>query len=156
MREELIVKHTATNWLKLILRLNGCFAIMAVVAVLMPQSWLAWCVSRVERGAQAGLLVSYLARALALYAFLAGLLFLTFAQDVKRFRVPIRVMALWCIFSVFAFGLYVLPYLDALMNQWFFWFIVGDAAYSLIFVLAILVLQARIDKSALLTNKANI
>lgn len=139
--EERILRHAAEHWLTLILRLNGYFAIMAIVAVLMPQSWLVWCISKVEPGVQVGLLVSYLARALALYALLAGLLFLTFARDVRRFRDPIRVMAFWCIFSICAFGLYVLPYLNAMMDQWFFWFIVGDAIYSLILVVTILVLQ---------------
>jgi hypothetical protein len=92
-----------------------------------------------------GLLVSYLARALSLYAFLAGLLFLVFAGDVRRYRTPLRVMAFWCLFAIFAFSLYATPHLSHLMRQWFFWFIVSDATYSLIFVLAILVLLSRIE-----------
>jgi len=155
LREETIVAHTAEKWLKFILRFNGILAVMAIVAVLMPQSWLVWCVSKVERGLPVGLLVSYLARALSLYAFLAGLLFLTFAKDVKRYKAPIRVMAVWCIFAILAFGLYVSAYLPYLVKQWFFWFIVSDAAYSLVTVTAILVLQSRIENDKSSTDEAN-
>jgi hypothetical protein len=48
--EEFIAVHTAENWLKFILRFNGVLATLAVVAVLMPQSWLVWCISKVEPG----------------------------------------------------------------------------------------------------------
>ncbi len=139
--------HTAENWLKFILRFNGVLATLAVVAVLMPQSWLVWCVWRVEPGLQVGLLVSYLARALSLYAFLAGLLFLVFAEDVRRYKVPIRTMAVWCLFAIFSFGIYVSSHLSYVVKQWFFWFIVGDATYSLLFVVTILLLQSRIEDS---------
>ena len=54
--EGTIVVHTAENWLKFILRFNGILAVMAIVAVLMPQSWLVWCVSKVEPGLNVGLL----------------------------------------------------------------------------------------------------
>jgi hypothetical protein len=139
--------YTAEDWLKFILRFNGGFATLAVVAVLMPQSWLVWCVSKVEPGLQVGLLVSYLARALSLYAFLAGLLFLVFAEDVKRYRVPIRTMAVWCLFAILCFGIYVSSHLSYVVKQWFFWFIVADAIYSLLFVVTVLVLQSRIEDS---------
>ncbi len=150
------MKHTAESWLTFILRINGCFAVVAIVAVLMPQSWLVWCVSKVEPGLNVGLLVSYLARALSLYAFLAGLLFLTFAQDVRRYKSPIRVMAVWCIFCIFAFCLYASQNLSYIAKQWFFWFIVGDATYSLVTVLAILVLQTRIDSDPSRSHEANL
>jgi hypothetical protein len=147
--------RTHESWLKFILRFNGVFATFAIVAVLMPQSWLVWCVSHVEPGLQVGLLVSYLARALSLYAFLMGLLFLVFANDVRRYRVPISIIAVWCLFAIACFGLYVIPSLSALLSHWFFWFIVGDASYSLLMVVTILVLQFRIAEGDSSTNDVN-
>jgi hypothetical protein len=82
-----------------------------------------------------------------LYALLAGLLFLVFAEDVKRYKAPIRTMAAWCLFAIFSFGMYVSSHLSYVVTQWFFWFIVADATYSLLFVVAILVLQSRIGDS---------
>jgi hypothetical protein len=70
----------------------------------MPQSWLVWCVSKVEPGLQVALLVSYLARALSLLFVLVGLLMIKFAKDVRRYYgtdknhsnlVSIRHLFLW-------------------------------------------------------------
>ena len=99
--------HTAKNWLKFILRFNGILAVLAVVAVLMPQSWLVWCVSKVEPGLQVGLLVSYLARALSMFFVLVGILLIEFAKDVERYKTPIRIIPIWCLFAIFSFGIYV-------------------------------------------------
>jgi hypothetical protein len=130
--------------LKFILRLNGALAIMAVVAVFMPQSWLVWCVGKVEPDLFAGFLVSYLARALSMYFVLAGVLLLIFSGDVDRYRVPITCVAFWVLFAILSFGTYCIGHLPELSSQWFFWFVVGDATYSLLFAIAILLLQLRI------------
>ncbi len=65
-------------------------------------------------------------------------------------------MAVWCLFAILSFGLYAVPYLPHIIKQWFFWFIVGDAAYSLVTVLAILVLQSRIGDGESSRSEADI
>jgi hypothetical protein len=132
------------KYLKFILRLNGVLAAMAVVAVFMPQSWLVWCVARVEPNRSVGFLVSYLARALSMYFVLAGVLLLVFAGDVNRYRVPIACVAVWVLCAILSFGICCVGHLSQLTPQWFFWFVVGDATYSLLLALAILVLQSRL------------
>lgn len=37
-------KYSSEFWLKLILRFNGYLSLPAYISVIMPQSWLAWCV----------------------------------------------------------------------------------------------------------------
>jgi hypothetical protein len=118
---------------------------IGVVAVLMPQSWLIWCVSKVEPGLHVDLLVSYLSRALSLYFFLVGLLLIVFAKDVRHYKAPIRIITVWCLFATLSFGIYAFLYLPYIMKQWFFWFIVIDGIYSLVTVLAILILQSGIE-----------
>ena len=137
--------HTVENWLKFILRFNGVLYTLSVVAALMPQSWLVWCVSKVEPGHHVGLLVSFLVRALSLYFFLVGLLLITFAKDVRHYKVPIRIFAVWCLIAVFSIGIYAFLHLPNIMKQWFFWAIVIDGMYALVTALAILVFQSRIQ-----------
>jgi hypothetical protein len=129
--------------LKFILRLDGLLAIMAVVAVFMPHSWLAWCVSKVEPDLSVGFLVAYLARSLSMFFVLVGIFLLIFASDVRRYRRAITCVAIWVICAVCSFALYSWSSLPALAGQWFFWFVVGDASLSLLFALAILACQFR-------------
>lgn len=131
--------------LKSILRLNGILGIMAVVAVVMPHAWLAGCVSKVEPGLPVEFLVGYLARSLSMFFVLVGTFLVIFSTDVVRYRVPITVVAIWILMAILCFGAYSWPYLSDLSKQWFFWFVVGDAAWSFAFALAILVLQFRVS-----------
>jgi hypothetical protein len=130
--------------LKFILRLNGVLAMMAVVAVVMPHAWLAGCVSKVEPGLPVEFVVGYLARSLSMFFVLVGAFLVIFSTDVLRYRVPITVVAIWILMAIFCFGAYSWPYLSDLSKQWFFWFVVGDATWSFVFALAILVLQLRV------------
>jgi len=138
---------TAKNWLKFILRFNGILAALAVVAVLMPQSWLVWCVSKVEPGLHVGLLVSYLARALSMFFVLVGILLIEFAKDVERYKTPIRIIPIWCLFAIFSFGICVSTSLPHITEQWFFWAITIDGVYSLVMIIAVLILQSRIENA---------
>ena len=129
------------RFLKFILRLNGVLAILAIGAVLMPHSWLVWCVSRVEPELHVGFLVSYLARSLSMFFVLVGIFLLIFAMDVRLYRRAITCTAWWVVGAIVCFVAYCWPYLSDLMAYWFFWFVVGDAAFSLVFAAAILVCQ---------------
>lgn len=130
--------------LKFILRLNGVLGIMAVVAVVMPHAWLAECVAKVEPGLPVAFLVAYLARSLSMFFVLVSVFLVIFSTDVVRYRVPITVVAIWILMAISCFGAYSWPYLSDLSKQWFFWFVVGDAAWSLVCAVAILVLQSRV------------
>jgi len=133
--------------LKFILRLNGLLAIMAVVAVFMPHSWLAWCVSKVEPELSVGFLVAYLARSLSMFFVLVGLFLLIFASDVHLYRKSITCVAIWIICAIGCFVLYSWPSFPDLVKHWFFWFVVGDASLSLGFALAILACQFRLHRA---------
>jgi hypothetical protein len=135
--------RSAESWLKFVLRLNGVLAAMAFVAVVMPQSWLVWCIGRTEPDLSVGFLVSYLARVLSAFFFLAGILLLVFSRDVNHYRVPIRCVAIWCVVTFAGVVIHVPPFLHHLVKQWFFWFVVADCVWGLATAFAILVLQAR-------------
>ena len=132
------------KFLKLILRLNGALAVMAIGAVVMPHSWLVWWVDKAEPGLAVGFLVGYLARTLSMFFVLVGLFLLVFASDVHRYRRPITYTAVWVLGAIACFGLYCWPYLPELLQHRFFWFVVADASWSLLFSVAILVCQSRI------------
>ena len=131
------------RYLTFILRLNGALAIMAVVAVVMPHTWLVWCVSRVDPDLPVTFLVAYLARSLSMFFVLVGIFLVIFADDVNRYRLPITCVAVWVLCAILCFGICSWAYLPQLMKYWFFWFVVADASLSLFFALAILAFQAR-------------
>ena len=146
---------SSEKWLKFILRFNGYLAVGAVFAVLMPQSWLVWCVSNVEPGFQVGLLVSYLARALSMFFVLTGLFMIEFAKDVKRYKRAIRVIPIWCLFAISSFGIYASINLGYVVKHWFFWAVMIDGLYSLIFIAAIVILQSKMETLESSTQKTN-
>ncbi|MHC4517980.1 MAG: hypothetical protein ACYTAS_05280 [Planctomycetota bacterium] len=83
--------ETGTKWL---LRFIGVTTIPALIAAVMPQSWLASLVDRAEPGTSTGILITYLARILmALYAFIGVQCFIM-SGDVRRYRPLILVLGL--------------------------------------------------------------
>ena len=138
------MKRSAEYWLKLLLRVCGILNVLAVVGVLMPQPWLAWCVGKVDPAVPVGLLVSHLARLVSGHYVFMGVMLLIFATDVRRYRTPITVAMGWIVF----FGLATLipgaKYIPAVSHHWYFWFLVGDGILGLMTVLAVLLLQSRI------------
>ena len=131
------------KWLRFILRLHGVLAIMAIFAVVMPNAWLDWCVSKVQADLSQSFLVGYLARSLSMFFVLVGVFLVIFASDVARYRVPITCVAAWILSTIVCFGLYTGAYLPQLAKQWFFWFVVADATWSALFALAIVFLQMK-------------
>ncbi len=136
----------AETCLKFLLRMNGVLAVMAVVAVVMPHSWLIWCIGKVEPDLPVLPLVSYLARFLSAFYVLLGAMLLVFATDVRRYMRPIRVMMLWCMFAAGALFLVGLPYAARLLRQWFFWFVACDITIAAALGVLVLLLQRRIGQ----------
>jgi len=73
------------KYLRLLLRIVGASAILAIVAVIMPHSWLVYWVNLAEPGTSVRVLIPYLARLLSAYYVLLGVLLVFFASDVRRY-----------------------------------------------------------------------
>jgi hypothetical protein len=76
---------TAETGLKLLLRFIGITTIPAFFTAIMPQSWLALLIHKVEPGMSIGILVTYLARVLMLMYAFVGLQCFIFAADIRRY-----------------------------------------------------------------------
>ena len=135
-------------WLKLLLRANGVLGLLAIGAVAMPHAWLAWSASKVEPDMRVFLLVPYLARLLSAFYVLLGGLLLVFAGDVRRYRLPIQIVALWVWFGVVALFLPATQCASVLLQHWFAWCVFFDGLYGLGVSSAILILQRRIAREA--------
>jgi hypothetical protein len=135
---------SAERWLKLLLRLCGILDVMGIIGVVMPQSWLAWCIARVEPELSVGLLVSYLARLVSGLYVLVGVMLLVFATDVRHYRLPITLAMWWIVLFCAAVLIPGAKYIPRLVDQWFFWCIAFDGALVLATVAAVLYLQSRI------------
>lgn len=137
-------KYSSEFWLKLILRFNGYLSLPAYISVIMPQSWLAWCVSYVEPETPVGLLVSYLARAVSGLVVFQGAMLLVFATDVRRYRAPIRVTMAIVLLILASTGAIAAQHWGEIKGMWFAWFMIGDGLYALITAACVLILQNRI------------
>ena len=60
------------KYLRLLLRIVGASAILAIVAVIMPHSWLVYWVNLAEPGTSVRVLIPYLARLLSAYYVLCA------------------------------------------------------------------------------------
>jgi hypothetical protein len=136
--------ESATKWL---LRFIGITTIPALVAAVMPQSWFACLIHRVDPTIPVGLLVTYLGRILmALYA-LIGLQCFLFATDLRRYRpliwivgvgsVALALTGLIALFSTVAWD----------QRTGFFWVVFWDFAEGLVQGLLLVILLLRIQYS---------
>jgi len=133
----------AELWLKLLLRVVGVSAVLAVVPAIMPQAWLVWCVDKAEPGTGVRLLITYLARLLSAYYALLGVLLLVFAGDVRRYAPALRAVAIWCLLAAIFLVSSLLMAVPSSNRGWFFWFIFSDGCFGIVFAFCILLLQRR-------------
>lgn len=138
---------SAERWLKRLLRVLGIMCLPAVVAVLMPHSWLAWAVERVEPGTPVKVLVSYLARVLSAFYVLLGVLLLIFSTDVRRYVWPLRLFALACLPVPVVFIIHARDAFAAGLTGWFFWAVALDVAGGFALAVVILLLLSRIARA---------
>lgn len=89
---------TAERWLRFLLRLNGFLGVNAAFALVMPHTWLVWCIGKAQPGLPVLPLMAYLARYLSGFYVFLGLMLLVFATDVRRYAPPIRLTMFWCWF----------------------------------------------------------
>ncbi len=83
---------TPESGLKWLLRFIGVTTIPAFVAAVMPQSWVAFLIHKLEPGLPIGILVTYLWRLLMLLYAFVGLECFIFAADLRRYLPVIRIM----------------------------------------------------------------
>jgi len=133
------------KYLRLLLRIVGASAILAIVAVIMPHSWLVYWVNLAEPGTSVRVLIPYLARLLSAYYVLLGVLLIFFASDVRRYALAIRTVAIWCLLTGGAFIIYLVAALP--WSQWtgFVWFILIDAIFGVVFAVVMLILERRVS-----------
>jgi len=132
--------------IKFLLHLNGWMSVFAVLWVVMPHSWLLWCVDLVEPGLQVTLVVTYLARMVSAFYFLLGVTLLVFANDIRKYRFMIQITMYWCLFIGSFFFVHALGKFEYLATQPFFWFIAGDIVYGMVLTITILLLLRRLDQ----------
>ena len=138
------MKRTPEWWLKLLLRLWGAPPLLAIIAFVMPQSWMALAHAWLGMGALPDKpIVDYLARYASALSVFYGAVVLVFATDVHRYAGLITLQAiLIMVFSAVgcAFGL------RAGMPAWW---MAADIASCWVFCGATLWLQKQI-----VTNRA--
>ena len=145
LRNRNLVLCPAEYWLKLILSVCGLADLMAVIGVVMPQSWLAWCVAKAEPWVSARLLVTYLVRLNCGFEVLFGAMLLVFASDVRRYKTPITIAMCWILFFILATGIPGARYVPFFLDQWFFWCLVVEGLGGLVLAALVLFLQSRIS-----------
>lgn len=133
----------AERWLRIVLRVTAAAMMVAVVAVVMPRSWL----SAAHRGLglgelPPGVLVEYLARTLsALYAAVGGLLWLV-SYNVRKHVGVIRYVAAAMLVLAITIVTALWPHSD----EPFYWLIVIDASTGVAFGIVTLVLARKLPK----------
>lgn len=119
---------TAEIGLKWLLRLIGISTIPALVAAVMPQSWLIFMLNKAQPGISSGILITYLSRMLMAMYFLIGLQCFVFASDIKRYRPLIWLMSVASIIIASAGLIALFSAVRPEFRVGFFWFVFGDFA----------------------------
>ena len=135
---------SAERWLKLLLRLTGAMMCVAVVAMVMPTSWMAWCHEWLGLGAFPEQPVAeYLARATSAVCALVGALLILAASDVRRYRPAITIIAVGILVIAVA-----VDGRAALADRTLGLYTATDGVIACILSVAILALQAKVDRTS--------
>ena len=138
---------TAESGLKWLLRLIALSTLFALVAAVMPQSWLVHFIHKADPAVPAGILVTYVFRMLMGMFVLAGLFCLVLSTDVHRYRPLIWILAVACLVGTLA-GLTAL-FLAVPPDQrvGFFWVACVDQAEGLAQSVLLVILLWRIPRA---------
>jgi hypothetical protein len=135
---------TAETGLKWLLRFICITTIPAFVAAIVPQSWLAFLIHKVEPGMSIGILVTYLARVLMLMYTFVGLQCFIFAADIRRYLPLIWVIGIGST-AVAIIGLIALfAGVEPDHRTWLFWIVFGDFTEGLIQGVVLVILLCHI------------
>ncbi len=137
---------TAEAGLKWLLRFIGVTTIPAFVAAIMPQSWVAFLIHKVEPGLSMGILVTYLTRILMLMYAFVGLQCFIFAADIRRYLLLIWVLGVGTV-VVTVVGLVALfTGMVPDHRTGLFWIVFGDFAEGLVQGILLVVLLCRVTR----------
>ena len=137
---------TAETGLRWLLRFIGVTTVPAFVAAVMPQSWLAFAIHKVEPGMSMGILVTYLARILMLMYALVGLQCFIFAAEIRRYLPLIWVLGVGTVIAATA-GIVALFAGAGPENQTvLFWIVFGDFAEGLVQGVLLVALLCRVAR----------
>jgi hypothetical protein len=135
---------TAESGLKWLLRFVWLTTLPALFAAVVPQSWLAWLISKGAPGTETGILITYLARMLMLTYALVGLQCLIVSTDIRRYFPLIWVLGVGSL-VVAPIGLIVLvSQVPPDQRTGMFWIVFVDFAEGLAQAILMVVLLLRI------------
>jgi len=122
---------TAESGVKWLLRFIAFTALFALIAAVMPQSWLIRFIHMADANLPVGIFVTYVLRMLMGMFVLAGLFCVVLSTDVRRYRPLIGILGAACLIGCLA-GLIAL-FIGVPPDQriGFFWFAFVDLAEGL-------------------------
>jgi len=135
----------AMKWL---LRFIGITTIPAFLAAVMPQSWFAYLIHRVDPAIPVGLLVTYLGRIpMAPHAF-ARLQCFIFATEMRWYRPLIRILGVGSLAAALIGLIALFSTVPPDQRTGFFWVVFGDFAEGLVQASLLVILLFRIQYSS--------
>ena len=128
--------------LKLILQINGAVMATALVAVFLPQDWMAAIHQWLGLGKfPEGIIVDYLARSLSAFYALMGVLYIVLARDIRAYATIITFMA-W---ASICFGVAtIIIDLQLGFPAWWTW---GEGPFIIAYGAGVLWLQRKVKKT---------
>lgn len=129
------------RFLRLFLRVIGTAALLALVAVVMPYSWM----NAVHEWLGMGTLpsepiVGYLARSTSAFYALLGGLFWVASFDLHRHRMVLCYLGI--VIVIFGTALFVVDLLERMP----FWWTIGEGPFNIVFGVVILALARRLGR----------
>jgi hypothetical protein len=117
---------TAESGLKWLLRFIAVGTIPAFIAAVMPQSWVAFLIHKVEPGMPIGILVTYLARILMLMYAFVGLQCFIFSTDIRRYLPMIWIIGVGTVVVALIGIIALFAGVAPDHRAGFFWVVFGD------------------------------
>ena len=145
---------TAESGLKWLLRFIGITTIPAFVAGIMPQSWMAFLIHKVEPGMPIGILVTYLARVLMLMYAFVGLQCFIIAADIRRYLPLIWVLGVGSIAATIAGLITLFAGVAPDHRTGLFWIVFGDFTEGLVQGVLLVVLLSHVKRQQSITTSS--
>ena len=140
-------RNRSATILVVLLRVFSGFMMLAIVAVVMPDSWLRAAVAAAEPGTPIDVLIEYLARGWAAFYFMLGGLIWLFSTDLPRYAHAGKFVGLCYVVLGGGATLYVtwLSFFTPGWDKpWFFWVVLFDLSCGFAFGLPIYLLYRRL------------
>ena len=133
--------------LVILLRVFSGFMIIAIFALVMPNSWLRTAVAEVEPGTSVDVLVEYLARGWSAFYFILGCLIWLFSMDLRRYAPAGKFIGL-C-YAVLGGGATLYVTWIAISTPdwekpWFFWVVLFNLSCGFAFGIPIFLLYRKL------------